>query len=285
MANLTLAEPTPATVTRAALRTRARKPPREKRRSVGGCRASPSPRGEDETSLGFDNGVSLRGIAVALALGVSSVSAASDALAAVMYVGAGDEAFLEREYVDLKYAGVTDVVPGTMDGKRGVRVEYDADRLSYETLMRVYWRHCEPEQTNGQFGEIGDEFLPVVYAANDKERNVAESAQRNLEESGIFGNKPLVVPILDGSPKEFTPSAEREAFKANPKAYGKTLAQREKRFKELWGFVQFCYDKVCGYVRFAPKCEGACLLVFPEYEARNSGIPELNQKGIKITSK
>lgn len=278
-----LAEPTTTNVTRTAVRKSPRKTLR--RRRLGGYRAAATARDDirDETSC--DNGVSLRGIALALALGVSTTSIAPDALAAVMYVGAGDEAFLEREYVDLKYAGVTDVVPGKMDGKHGVKVEYDADRLSYETLMRVYWRHCEPGQTDGQFSEIGDEFLPVVYAGNEKERNVAESAQRNLEESRIFGNKPLVVPIVDGSPKEFTPSAEREAFKANPKAYGKALAQREKRFKELWGFVQFCYDKVCGYVRFAPKCEGACLSVFPEYEARNSGIPELNQKGIKITSK
>lgn len=278
-----LAEPTTTNVTRTAVRKSARETLRRCR--LGGYRAAATARDDSRDETSSDNGVSLRGIALALALGVSTTSTASDALAAVMYVGAGDEAFLEREYVDLKYAGVTDVVPGRMDGKRGVKVEYDADRLSYETLMRVYWRHCEPGQTDGQFSEIGDEFLPVVYAGNEKERNVAESAQRNLEESRIFGNKPLVVPIVDGSPKEFTPSAEREAFKGNPKAYAKALAQREKRFKELWGFVQFCYDKVCGYVRFAPKCEGACLLVFPEYEARNSGIPELNQKGIKITSK
>jgi peptide methionine sulfoxide reductase MsrA len=278
-----VAEPTTTNVTRTAV-WKSRRETRPRRGRLGGSRAAATARDETSSS-GFDNGVSLRGVALALALGVSTTSTASDALAAVIYVGAGDEAFLEREYVDLKYAGVTDVVPGKMDGKRGVKVEYDADRMSYETLMRVYWRHCEPGQTDGQFSEIGDEFLPVVYAGNEKERNVAESAQRNLEESRIFGNKPLVVPIVDGIPKEFTPSAEREAFKANPKAYGKALAQREKRFKELWGFVQFCYDKVCGYVRFAPKCEGECLSVFPEYEARNSGIPELNQKGIKITSK
>jgi len=53
----------------------------------------------------------------------------------------------------------------------------------------------------------------------------------------------------------------------------------------VWrGFVQFCADRVCGYVRFAPKCTGECLDVFPEYRERNSGVPELTGN-IKITSK
>jgi hypothetical protein len=51
-----------------------------------------------------------------------------------------------------------------------------------------------------------------------------------------------------------------------------------------WGFVQFCADRVCGYVRFAPKCTGECLEVFPEYRERNFGVPEL-VGDIKITSK
>ena len=48
--------------------------------------------------------------------------------------------------------------------------------------------------------------------------------------------------------------------------------------------MQFCADRVCGYVRFAPKCTGECLDVFPEYRERNSGVPELTGN-IKITSK
>jgi hypothetical protein len=120
-----VAEPTTTNVTRTAVR-KSRRETRPRRGRLGGSRAAATAR-DDTSSSGFDNGVSLRGVALALALGVATTSTASDALAAVMYVGAGDEAFLEREYVDLKYAGVTDVVPGKMDGKRGVKVEYDAE--------------------------------------------------------------------------------------------------------------------------------------------------------------
>ena len=105
-------------------------------------------------------GASVVAATAAMAMAMAPVSAAATAR---MYVGAGDSAFLEREYVDLKYAGVMDVVPGTMDGKRGVEVTYEDSRLDYATLMRVYWRHAEPTQTNGQFGDIGDAYAPVIY--------------------------------------------------------------------------------------------------------------------------
>ena len=229
-------------------------------------------------------GASVVAATTAMAMAIAPVSAAATAR---MYVGAGDSAFLEREYVDLKYAGVMDVVPGTMDGKRGVEVTYEDSRLDYATLMRVYWRHAEPTQTNGQFGDIGDAYAPVIYVSNASERAVAVDAQKNLETSGIFGDKPCAIPVVDGSPKTFEPDAEseRNAFKTNPKAYEKTNAKREQRFKELWGYVQFCKDRVCGYVRFAPKCTSTCLKVFPEYLERNSGVPTLDGPGVKITKK
>ena len=220
----------------------------------------------------------------ALALALAPASAAATAR---MYVGAGDAAFLEREYADLKYAGVLDVVPGAMDGKRGVEVTYDDGKMDYAKLMRVYWRHVEPTQTNGQFGEIGESYSPVIYVSNANERAIAEDAQKNLELSGIFGDKPAIVPVIDGPPSTFVPApeSERNALKSNPKAYEKLNAKREQRFKELWGYVQFCKDRVCGYVRFAPKCTSTCLKVFPEYLERNSGVPTLDGPGVKITKK
>eukprot|EP00951_Prasinocladus_malaysianus_P017920 scaffold142035_cov24-Prasinocladus_malaysianus.AAC.1 len=41
-------------------------------------------------------------------------------------------------------------------------------------------------------------------------------------------------------------------------------------------FASWVQDKVCGYVRFAPKCTGDCEDVFPEYRERNFGVPELD---------
>ena len=215
-----------------------------------------------------------------------AIASRTPADAATMFVGAGDEAFLERQYLDLKYAGVRDVAPGALDGARGVRVTYDESRISFEELMRTYWRRSEPTRSDGQFSEVGARFAPVIYVANADERAIVERARDDLEASNVYGaGAKLTVRVLDGAPETFEEAPERDALRANPKKYAKMLKARDAAFNRLWGFVQFCADRVCGYVRFAPNCKTTCLKVFPEYEARNAGIPDIDAKNIKITAR
>ena len=93
-----------------------------------------------------------------------------------------------------------------------------------------------------------------------------------------------MTPVLDAPPKAFEPYPEDQwrALPNNPKAYEKDKAERQKAFDKLWGFVQYCADRLCGYVRFAPNCTGECLETFPELRERNFGQPEL-VGDIKIT--
>lgn len=216
-----------------------------------------------------------------------------------MTVAAGNAAFLEKEFTDLKYAGVKTVVPGLAGTEPGsdpveaVRVTYDADKISHETLMRTYWQHADPVNANGSFKESGARFKGAVWVADAAERAEVETNRQRLENSGIFGfeasdrktPKALInVPVLDAPPASFEPFPEetQRRLTLNPKGLEKEIKARDAYFKDLWGFVQFCADKVCGYVRFAPRCTGECLDVFPQYRARNAGVPEL-EGNIKIT--
>jgi hypothetical protein len=218
-----------------------------------------------------------------------------------MTVAAGNAAFLEKEFTDLKYAGVKTVVPGLAatepgsDPVEAVRVTYDADKISHETLMRTYWQHADPVNANGSFKESGARFKGAVWVADPAERAEVETNRARLERSGIFGSDGtskksqsprafVNVPVLDAPPASFEPFPEetRRSLTLNPKGLEKEAKARNAYFKDLWGFVQFCADKVCGYVRFAPRCTGECLDVFPQYRARNAGVPEL-EGDIKIT--
>jgi len=220
------------------------------------------------------------GVALAASAALALASPVDIARADVFYAGAGEPAFLESTYRDLGYKGVTSVVPGTFDdGARGVKVEYDASRIGYEALLQSFWRHCEPSPA-----EIGRENEPVLYATSAREMRVASEQKEYLASSGIFGKDGPRVTIREGAPTSFEDSGERDALKTNPKRYEKMAAKRQARFNELWGYVQFCYERVCGYVRFAPKCVDDCLKVFPEYLASNAGIPEIT-KDVKITGR
>ena len=230
--------------------------------------------------------------AAAVALGPAPGAGAAAPLQE-MWVAAGRSAFLEKEYEDLKYAGVADVVPGRAglsgdpgDAVEAVRVTYDPDRISFEELMRTYWKHCSPTDAEGQFKERGPEFRSAVWVGGAAERATVEDAAASLEESGVYGPGRVVTPVLDAPPASFQPlpEGERHALRTNPKAFGRDAKARKADFSGRWGFVQFCLDRVCGYVRFAPGCTGKCLDVFPEFSARNSGVPELTS-AVKVTGR
>ena len=253
------------------------------------------------------------GVAAAVALS-AAVTLASPSLAATpqtMYVAGGANVFLEKEFNDLRYAGVLDVVPGLATGVNddgtpveAVAVTYDADRLAkreagrtqvtsaHEVLMRVYWKRADPTRTDGQFKENGARYRPAIWVSNAEERAEVETNARRLAASGVYGGNKgeataaIAIPIVGSPAPSFAPAPAEDFGKLakNPKLFEKEQKTRDAAFKDLWGFVQFCADRVCGYVRFAPKCVGECLDVFPEYRERNFGVPELTGN-IKITSK
>lgn len=195
-----------------------------------------------------------------------------------MYIAAGRYAFLEKEFNDLRYAGVKDVVPGLASGVPGdetsvdaVKVTYDAEKISHEKLMQTYWKHVDPTRGDGQFKENGAKYRAAIWVDGPAERKEVETNLSRLQNSEIFGKgKALVTPVLDAPPKSFDPYPEDQwkALTNNPKAYEKDKAERQKAFDKLWGFVQYCANRLCGYVRFAPNCTGDCLETFPELRER-----------------
>ena len=207
------------------------------------------------------------------------------------YLAAGNYSFLEREYQDLTYAGVSLVDVGTCDGKQCVKVTYDDEKVPFERIMRVYFKHFDPKNASkGQYSEVGEEYKPAVYVNSEKEKTYVNDSLDKLERSRVFGrnladNWVSNIPVLDAQSVKFEreqDDGKRNVMKTNPKSLEKLSKARDAQFDQLWGFVQFCYERVCGYVRFAPACVGECQEVFPEFLSRNSGVPEL-EGDVKIT--
>ena len=207
------------------------------------------------------------------------------------YLAAGNYSFLEREYQDLTYAGVSLVDVGTCDGKQCVKVTYDDEKVPFERIMRVYFKHFDPKNASkGQYSEVGEQYKPAVYVNSKKEKTYVNDSLDKLERSRVFGrnladNWVSNIPVLDAQSVKFEreqDDGKRNVMRTNPKSLEKLSKARDAQFDQLWGFVQFCYERVCGYVRFAPACVGECQEVFPEFLSRNSGVPEL-EGDVKIT--
>lgn len=91
------------------------------------------------------------------------------------------------------------VTMGTTGHTEAVKIEYDPQKISYDTLLDIYWSSMDPTDASGQFGDRGSSYRPVVFYTTEEQKEAAELSKKTLDESGRY-SKPIVVPIQPAEP-------------------------------------------------------------------------------------
>lgn len=94
-----------------------------------------------------------------------------------------------------KDPGYKEVSAGGTGHLEAVQVHYDPDRVRYDELLGVFWRHIDPTDPGGQFVDRGRQYRSAVFYHNDDQRRKAEASKDALEATGRF-DKPVVTEIL-----------------------------------------------------------------------------------------
>ncbi|MCB1042838.1 MAG: peptide-methionine (R)-S-oxide reductase MsrB [Acidobacteria bacterium] len=117
-----------------------------------------------------------------------------------------------------------------------VQIHFDPSRISYETLLEVYWRQINPTDAGGQFVDRGRQYRPEIFVHSAEQRAAAEASRAKLEASGRF-DRPLATPITDF--KSFTPAEDyhQDFYKTNPDHYKRYRngSGRDAYLKSVWG--------------------------------------------------
>ena len=140
------------------------------------------------------------------------------------------------------YAGGPEVSPSYKQvsaGRTGhveaVQVTYDPKTVSYESLLKVYWRQFDPTDDGGQFADRGKQYRAAIFVANGAERALAESSKKSLAKSGVFKKK-IVTPILDAGAFFAAETYHQDYYKKNPSHYNRYRqgSGREGFLKKAW---------------------------------------------------
>jgi peptide-methionine (S)-S-oxide reductase len=87
-----------------------------------------------------------------------------------------------------------DVCSHTTGHAEVVEVTYDADQVSFEDLLGVFWAKHDPTQLNRQGWDVGDQYRSVIFFHDEEQRAVAERSKAELDASGRY-RKPVVTAV------------------------------------------------------------------------------------------
>lgn len=151
-----------------------------------------------------------------------------------------------------KIDGVINVVSGYTGGKtdnptyeqvcsldtghlEAVHVTYDPEKVSYETLLDVFWRQIDPTDAGGQFADRGSQYTTAIIYHDEDQRVLAELSKKNLENSGRF-KRPIATKILPASRFFEAEEYHQDYYKKNPGHYQryKTGSGRQSFLKMAW---------------------------------------------------
>ncbi len=88
------------------------------------------------------------------------------------------------------------VSAGQTSHTEAVKVYYDPNVVSYETLVKVYYGSHDPTTINGQSPDFGTQYRSMIFYQNEKEKQIATSFRDSLDQSGDY-DQPIATEIVE----------------------------------------------------------------------------------------
>lgn len=116
-----------------------------------------------------------------------------------------------------------------------VQVFYDPGKISYDAILDVFWRHIDPTDPGGQFGDRGSYYRSVVFYHDEEQRRIAEKSREQLQKSGRF-DKPVVTEILKFTKFYDAEEYHQDYYKKNPLRYQyyRHGSGRDQFLEKIW---------------------------------------------------
>ncbi|WP_214821453.1 MULTISPECIES: peptide-methionine (S)-S-oxide reductase MsrA [unclassified Exiguobacterium] len=151
-----------------------------------------------------------------------------------------------------KYEGVERVISGYTGGHvdnptyqqvcsettghlEAVEITFDPEVISYEELLRIYWRQIDPTDGGGQFNDRGESYRPAIFYHSEEQRDAAERSKQEVEDSGRF-DRTIEVDIRPAKTFWEAEDYHQDYYKKNPFRYEmyRVGSGRAKFIKEAW---------------------------------------------------
>lgn len=104
-----------------------------------------------------------------------------------------------------------EVCNGNTYHAEAVLVDFDPSEISYEDLVRFFFKIHDPTTLNRQGPDIGSQYRSAIFYLDENQKSTAEKIKKELEESKTY-NKPIVTQIAPASQFYFAEEYHQKYF-------------------------------------------------------------------------
>jgi peptide-methionine (S)-S-oxide reductase len=76
-----------------------------------------------------------------------------------------------------------------------VQLEFDASKVTYETLLEAFWNLHDPTTLNRQGPDTGTQYRSAIFFHNSAQETTARESKEKLQQSGKF-SRDIVTEIV-----------------------------------------------------------------------------------------
>jgi len=110
------------------------------------------------------------------------------------------------------------VTTGSTGHAEAIKIEFDAELVSYEQLLETFFKLHDPTTPNRQGNDVGTQYRSAIFYLNEHQKACAEAEKLKASQSGLW-KKPVVTEI---NPYDHFWDAEAEHqdyLQRNPNGY------------------------------------------------------------------
>ena len=101
-----------------------------------------------------------------------------------------------------------------------VRVIYDPNKVSYETLLKEFWESHDPTQGMRQGGDVGTQYRSAIYTTTDAQQKAAEASKRTYQAALTAAHRSTITTEIKELPPFYYAEEYHQQYLAkNPNGY------------------------------------------------------------------
>ena len=101
-----------------------------------------------------------------------------------------------------------------------VRVIYDPNKVSYDTLLKAFWESHDPTQGMRQGNDVGTQYRSAIYTTTDAQAQTAEASKRAYQAALTAAHRGTITTEIRDAPEFYYAEEYHQQYLAkNPNGY------------------------------------------------------------------